>query len=231
MKEIVIVCEGQTEETFTNRVLGPFLADRQVFVQPRLIATSRVAKGGALNHQRVFHFLRNTLRERKDTYVTTFFDLYGLPRNFPGHSKATNSDPIERAASIESVFHAEVVQKAECRSDRFFPHIQPCEFESLLFSEISRFEEAEPSWRKFAGQLAAARQSAKSPEHVNEGSTTHPSARLKHLTPRYRKVLHGADISGRIGIPRMRAECRHFDGWMQRLEDLPPQHETQQERG
>ncbi len=29
--------------------------------------------------QRILRFLRDTLRQQRDTYVTTFFDLYGLP--------------------------------------------------------------------------------------------------------------------------------------------------------
>ena len=219
MTEIVIVCEGRTEETFSNKVLAPALVSRQVYVLPRLIATSRFSKGGALSRQRVLRFLRNTLREREDAHVTTFFDLYRLPSDFPGRSEATQGDPVERALAIETRFHAEVIQEAQCRPDRFFPHIQPYEFESLLFSDTSRFKDVEPSWRKFAGQLAEARNSAESPEHVNDGDNTHPSARLKTLvSPGYHKVRHGAAISMRIGLVCMRAECRHFDGWVTRLE-------------
>ena len=221
MTEVVIVCEGRTEESFSRNVLGPALANHDVYVLPRLVATSSISKGGALNRQRVLRFLRNTLRERTDTYVTTFFDLYGLPSDFPGRSEATQGDPVECAKAIETRFHAEVIQEARCRPDRFFPHIQPYEFESLLFSDTSRFKEEEPSWRKFALQFAAARQSAESPEHINDGDSTHPSARLKSLmTPGYSKVQHGTAISMRIGLACMRFECRHFNGWVTRLEGV-----------
>ena len=83
MKEVIVVCEGQTEEVFVNEVLAPSLWDGNVFLYPRLIATSRYSKGGSLKGQRVLRFLGNTLRQRQDTYVTTFFDLYGLPSDFP----------------------------------------------------------------------------------------------------------------------------------------------------
>lgn len=51
---------------------------------------------------------------------------------------------------------------------------------------------------------------------------THPSARLLQLLrPRYDKALHGSAVSARIGLGLMRAECRHFDKWLSRVESLP----------
>lgn len=126
MREVVVVGEGQTEETFVRDFLGPALANGNLFVCPRLIHTSPSSRGGALTPQRVLRFLRNTLRERKDTYVTTFFDLYGLHPDFPGVSQAARQpDPLKRATAVEAGFHETVVQEAGCRSDRFLPHIQP----------------------------------------------------------------------------------------------------------
>ena len=177
--------------------------------------------GGALSRQRVLHFLRNTLREREDTYVTTFFDIYRLPSDFPGRSEATQRDHVKRVIAIETRFNTEVIHVAGCHPDRFFPHIQPYEFEFLLFSDTSRFMVVEPSWRKFVCQFATARKYVESPEHINDGDSTHPSVRLNTLmSPGYRKVQHGFAISMRIGLACMRAECRHFDGWVARLEGI-----------
>ena len=224
MKEIVVVCEGQTEEVFVNEILAPTLWDRNVFLYPRLIATSRRSKGGSLKGQRVLRFLRNTLRERRSTYVTTLFDLYALPMDFPGRNAATaRMDPTEQAASVEAGFRAAVIEAVECRPDRFVPHVQPYEFEALLFSDPGQFAAVEPAWQRYVAQLEAARRSARSPEHINDGAETHPSARLRNLLrPRYNKIRHGRAVSVRIGVDRMRAECSHFDGWLARVETLPP---------
>ena len=223
MTDVIVVCEGQTEEAFVKLVLYPGLSPRNVFVQPRLIATSRQAKGGALNPQRVLRHLRNTLSERPDTYVTTFFDLHGLPSDFPGQpGTAAQGDPLARATEIEAGFHDAVVRHTGCRPGRFLPHIQPYEFESLLFSDAVAFAAAEPEWQGFASELASARKTAISPEHINDGPDTHPSARLQRLRPRYQKVAHGAAVSAWIGLYRIRAECRHFDQWLERLEGLSP---------
>lgn len=219
MIDLVVVGEGQTEREFVMRILRPPLAEIGVFASPRLIPTSPEGRGGGLSVQRVLRFLRDTLRERRDTYVTTFFDLYGLPADFPGLVTEPR-DPLERAAAIESAFREEVVRMAGCRSDRFLPHIQPYEFEALLLSDTAQFGRVRPAWAQAAGRLEAARRRASSPGHVNDGPNTHPSARLLEL-PGYRKVRHGVAVAARIGLQRIRQECRHFAAWLSRIETLP----------
>ena len=72
------------------------------------------------------------------------------------------------------------------------------------------------NWRKLGSR-------SKAPSTSTTASTPHPSARLRSLLrPRYSKVRHGRAVSARIGVDRMRAECVHFDGWMARVEALPP---------
>ena len=200
------------------QILGPELADSNVFVEARLIPTSPKGKGGALSTQRVLRFLSNALKERSDTHVTTFFDLYGLPSDFPGLT-GSPPDPLDRASAIEASLHEEVVSLARCRSDRFLPHIQPYEFEALLFSDASQFAHEQPAWAGSVQELALACRRGGSPEHINDGSKTHPSARLARL-PGYRKVRHGTAVASRIGLERIRRECTHFDKWLARLESL-----------
>ncbi len=224
MKKVIVVCEGQTEEAFVKRVLYPELWPLGVFAEARLMSTSPVAKGGMPSGRQVLYFLRNILLNRQNVYVTTFFDLYSLPRDFPGREEdSAHVDPLERAEKIKTALHLAVTREAGCIPDRFFPHIQPCEFESLLFSDTTGFVRTEPRWRAFADKLADARRDARSPEHINDGTKTHPSARLRNLLrPRYRKVAHGVRVSARIGIDRIRTECRHFDHWLAHIENLAP---------
>ena len=221
MKTIILVGEGQTEENFVKRVLAPDPSMRNLNFEPRLIRTSPTGRGGALSWRRVLRFLRNTLRERSDTYVTTLFDLYKIPTDFPGVTESSvNPDPIARARSIETAFGRAVVEYAECRSDRFIPHIQPYEFEGLLFSDPSKFAEVESRWGAFTARLQSMRDSVQSPEHINDDAQTHPSARLKVLNPRYRKVRHGSLVTKAIGLARIRQECLHFNQWLTSLESL-----------
>lgn len=221
MIEVIVVGEGQTEETFVRDVLAPAFGMHDIFLHARLISTSKRGRGGALSGDRVLSFLRKTLRERGDTYVTTLFDLYGLRPDFPG-SGAREVDPIARCEAIEARFATAVVTDSGCRAGRFLAHIQPYEFEALLFSDVSQFGAVQSEWSRFVPALQEARGGAGSPEHINDGPETHPSARLEQLLkPRYDKQLHGSRVAERIGIGRMRSECLHFDAWLSRIEALP----------
>lgn len=223
MIEVLVVGEGQTEETFVRDVLAPEFEPLDISLQPRLIQTSPGAKGGALTAGRVMRFLRNTLRERGDTYVTTLFDLYGLRGDVPGvEVSRTETDPLRRCLRIEAELNEAAIEVSGCRADRFFSHIQPYEFEALLFSDVSRFGDANGDWKPAVRTLEQARAGAATPEHINDGAETHPSARLKNLLkPRYDKVLYGSGIATLIGLPRIRSECRHFDAWLAKIESLP----------
>lgn len=223
MTHVMVVGEGQTEETFVGSVLAPVLGEREVFLFPRLIPTSKHGRGGALSGGRVVPYLVKTLNERADTFVTTFFDLYGLPSDFPGAepSRAV-PDPLQRAAAVERGLEEAVLAQVGCRPERFIAHVQPYEFEALLFSDTERLVSREPSWRKFAGPLRHARESALSPEHINDGPDTHPSKRLAALRPAYQKTLDGPAVLEAIGLDRIRQECHHFGAWLSRMEALRP---------
>lgn len=220
-----MVGEGQTEETFVRDVLGPDFAIDNIVLDPRLIRTFVTGRGGALKYDRVLRYLRNTLRQRTDTYVTTFFDLYAVPNDFPGYEEAASRvDPLARASVIETSLNESVVSEAGCREDRFFAHIQPYEFEALLFSDVGRFVQMEPDWHRFETQLAAARSAVQSPEHIDDGPETHPSGRLMRVLrqPRYGKVLHGPRGVLRVGLPRIQEECQHFAAWVEKVRGLQP---------
>lgn len=220
---LIVVGEGQTEETFGGTVLRPHLEAYGVRVEPRQISTSQRGRGGALSKDRVIRALIHTLRESGRTYVTTMFDLYKLAPNFPGVEAArSRTDPRQKCTLIENALAEEVNRKSDCRADRFMPHIQPHEFESLLFSHVDAFATVQPEWQKYVGELQKARNAADSPEHINDGPSTHPSARLEILDdPHYKKTLHGSRIAASIGLARIRRECHHFDAWLTKIETLP----------
>lgn len=223
MTDVVVVCEGRTEEAFINEVVQPALAFKAVYLQARLISTSPGAKGGALSEDRVVGGLVRALRERDDIYVTTFFDLYGLPGGFPGRAGAERrSNPIARCEQIEAALHGVVVEHARCRHERFLPHIQPYEFEALLLSDMAAFERADAQWHSAGSELAPVIEASASPEHVNDGVGTHPSARLQRAISGYLKVTHGIRLATEIGLDRIRSECRHFGAWLGRMESLQP---------
>ncbi|SDF79483.1 DUF4276 family protein [Paraburkholderia phenazinium] len=224
MVELIVVGEGQTEETFVRDVLAPALSANRIYASARLINTSREQRGGALSLERVRKFIGHTLRQRVDTYVTTLIDLYGLDTTFRGVTDSKGQAPAARATRIENLLHEDVIAFAQCRPERFVPHVQPHEFESLLFSDVSKLCELEPGWRQQSHPLIAARAAVDDPEWINDSPHTAPSKRLEQLHPRYRKVRHGPVAAARIGLDRIRAQCPHFRQWYDRIAALPAMH-------
>ena len=127
-----------------------------------------------------------------------------------------------RLHALETGLHADVVQHCGCDPARFIPHIQSHEFEALLFSDVAALATVEAGWAASVGALDQARAGAATPEDINDGHETKPSARLETLlrSPSYRKLRHGPIAAERIGLARMEAECPHFSAWLARIRAL-----------
>lgn len=222
MRLVRIVCEGQTEETFVRDVLAPAFYGFGLNLIPQMIETSAGHRGGALAYQRVRKHLRNTLRQTSQPFVTTMFDLYRLDKSFPGFAEAKSKSLGERLKILKTALHQDIIEQVNCAPSRFIPHIQPYEFEALLFSDVPTLVSVESGWARAESQLLAVRNSVETPEHINDGPDTKPTARLAtHLNqPHYSKTLHGPTAAERIGLSKIEAECRFFAGWLQQLRDI-----------
>ena len=219
-----VICEGQTERIFIRDVIAPILSYQQIDLRALLISTSKGNKGGALSYERVKHFILNLIKQENNTFVTTFFDLYALDNGFPNFSESQKQVNVyNKVTQLEQAFKEDIVKENSLFSNRFLPYIQPYEFEGLLFSDIAKLTEVETTWAKATNDLQAIRYNAETPEHINEGYETKPSARLKKFlnNPNYRKTLHGTLAIEAIGIDKLLAECRHFSEWYNQLLALP----------
>ena len=223
MRRAVVVCEGQTEEAFNSRVLYPAFAGGGLQLQGITVETSPGRKGGAMRYDRLRPALRNALANRHVVAVTTLIDLYKLAPDFPGYAVARVQPNLSaRLSSLETELHANVVQHCGCDPARFIPHIQPHEFEALLFSDVDALVAVEAGWATSAAALGKVRVCVATPEHINDGHETKPSARLDSLlrVPSYRKLRHGPIAAERIGLAKMEAECPHFAAWLGKLRSI-----------
>lgn len=224
MINVVILTEGQCEETFIRDTVAPAFWSINIYLEARCIPTSKSNKGGAMSFERFMFHVRNTLRERRDTYVSTMLDLYQLDTEFPEYNAALScADIYQKTAVLEQALHNIVVTRTGCRSDRFIPYIQPYEFEGLLFSDVETLSLQQPQWHSKLPFLQNIRNAFETPEHINNHYETKPSKRLKkHLYPRYRKTRHGPLAAQKIGLSTIENECRHFHDWMEALRKLAP---------
>ena len=217
MKHILILCEGQTEQTFVKRVLAPHFQHFDKHITPIVLKTKKEksggkVRGGVSSYAKIRSDIRGLLRDRHATCVTTMLDYYGLPGDFPGKNSIPRGTPYDRVEHLEQAFAEDIEDR------RFVPFLMLHEFEALLFVDLSVVREMVTD--SGGSQGSAHLPDVSNPEEINDGQDTHPSARLKQLVPGYGKVLHGPRAVERIGLVRIRNQCPHFDGWLKKLEAL-----------
>ena len=145
------------------------------------------------------------------------FDLYGLPSDFPGYGDARGtSDPYEKARILEAALRDNIGDW------RFIPYLQLHEYEALLFSEPEQLVAQFTDRQSEINNLRAVADQAGNPELINESPDSAPSKRIIAEIPEYggRKASAGPIVAERIGLGNLRAKCRHFSEWIDRLEGL-----------
>ena len=125
----------------------------------------------------------------------------------------------EWGRATSRVQHLEAAFAQDIDHSHFIPYLSLHEFEALVLaaepddlvsafpdSKLKEFVAALPTWG--------------APEEIDEGTDSHPSARLLGAVPGYRKRIDGPRITERIGLTRLRNRCPHFEEWVSRLEAL-----------
>ncbi|CAK8723531.1 DUF4276 domain-containing protein [Candidatus Electronema halotolerans] len=225
MARLYLFAEGQTEQTFADTVLKPYLAAFGVFMQgPILIAHARkrgkVHRGGVLKYAPVkADILRFAAQEKADdVFFTTMIDLYALPDDFPGWNEAERlrNSPVERVALLEQAFADDI------GDSRFVPYVQLHEYEACLFAEPAQFALFYPQDAKAIAALQAIADDFASPELIDDGLATAPSKRIIAQLPdyKYAKSVIGPQVAELIGLNAIREKCPHFAEWLSRLEQL-----------
>ncbi|WP_458735657.1 DUF4276 family protein [Zobellella taiwanensis] len=209
MIRVNVFVEGQTEETFVRELLVPYFSNVEIYLTPILAQTSPGHKGGIVSYGKVKHQLGRLCRQDSKAVVTTLIDYYGLPADFPGQTNP-EQDAEKRAVAMEQALADDIQQP------NFIPNLVLHEFEALLFCEPAKFADWLDDEAPIA-QLQAIKAQFASPELINNSPQTAPSKRILALVPEYRKTLHGPFIAADIGLDAIRAQCPHFNRWIERL--------------
>lgn len=213
MSRVLVFVEGQTEETFVRDLLVPYFSRLGIYLTPILAQTSPGHKGGIVSYGKVKHQLTRLCRQDQGAYVTTMMDYYGLPNDFPGLDGRV-ADAHEQVVRLEQALQQDV------DAPNFIPNLMLHEFEALLFSAPEKIAE----WlddQALLASMAAIRAAFATPEHINNSPQTAPSKRILALVPHYKKTVDGPLIAEDIGLDAIRAQCPHFNNWIERLLALP----------
>lgn len=204
--------------------LAPHLRHHGVEATAIVVTTSRDQRTGAKytggGRWSSWHRdLRRLLPARRDPdrRVSTLFDLYGLPPDFPGLADVVSApDSVARAERAETQIAAAVEH-----DERFLPYVQRHEFEALVLAALDSLSSFLDTDDQRAGMTSLQEEIAGiAPEDVNDGPDTAPSKRLLRALPGYQKTLHGLLAVEDHGLARIRETCPRFSEWVRRLEEF-----------
>lgn len=215
MKRLIIVCEGETEQAFCNDVLRSHFLSRDILIEAPTIKHSNggIVAWDTLKKQIIKHL------NEGDCIVSMLVDYYRIrdSYHFPGWMEAKEKSNLYDR--MHYLFEQMSLDMDEKLRPRFIPYIQLHEFEGLLFSDISVFQNNFTKEQLDYRQLENAVNEFNSPEEINNGPATAPSERLKKAVAGYDKVTDGAFLAMEMGLEIIRKKCSLFNNWIERMEN------------
>ena len=224
--QVMVIVEGKTEQIFIEKILTPYLGYKNIGMCATQVSKPG-QKGGDVKFSRVKKDIRNHLKQRSDTYISTFVDYYGI-KEWPEIDKIPpQATPIQIAKILKDAAKAEIIAAfPDIRAkQRFIPYIAIHEFEALLFSDAKILaDQLEIDVSDVDNVLNQFGQ----PEAINNNPQTAPSKRLDSWAPngKFPKTTMGIAVARQIGIDKMRTKCSLFNSWLQTFEDIQRSHQN-----
>lgn len=215
--EVIVIVEGRTEQIFIERILAPYLINKNIFIKATQISKPG-QKGGDVKFSRAEKDIGKFLKQRTDTFITQFFDYYGLKewpkldlikkQTHTEIAKLLNDATLEQIVLLYGNYQAK---------NRFIPYMAMHEFESLLFSDETILANKLNVDVKLINDIIIENDE---PEKINNSRETAPSKRLSKLksSGEFKKTVEGISIAEQIGIEKIRQRCPLFNEWLNQIE-------------
>lgn len=227
MIRVNVITEGQSELRFVRHLLNLYFNGRLI-LDARCVLTSKDQKsnyeyrGGMTSYERAKKDIRAWLLSDPGAYVTTMFDFFRLPKDFPEYDEAIKcADHRESVKILEAALKQDIlIAVPGIPPDRFIPYIQLHEFESLLFTDIRvlKYDYPDEDDIRNIDRLYEETKNIP-PEDINHGDETAPSKRILH-TVAYQKGDMPSEWLEEITVDRIRTKCPHFSQWLGALQSL-----------
>lgn len=226
MRNMYILAEGQTEVNFIKRVLYEHFSRSGVNMIPITVTTKTDKKQGKMHKGGISNFAKieaeikkiaGTINDSADNYLSTMIDFYKYPSDSPDYNRLNIlNSPYDKVKHLEKELK-KTAQKYLVR-DSFIPYVQLHEFETLIFSDLSKL--AEKYFDKDIKKLQSDVAGFANPELINNGETTAPSKRIISYIPNYDKAGMGVTIAENIGLDVLKQTCQHFGEWITSMETI-----------
>jgi len=218
MRDVLVVCEGQTECEFCREVVAPFLSMSGVALAGTLVGKPNRKRGGVRPWPVYRAELVRLGKERPDRHVAVLVDYYAMPTDWPGRATAPLRPIAQRGLHVEDAVRTDLAVELP---GRFHPCVALHEFESLLFVEPQTVAlsiavgAGRVDYESVARELASVKtECGGSVEQINDDPATAPSKRLKAIIPGYDKVAWGVTAAKDVGLAALRAGCVWLDRWL-----------------
>lgn len=236
MSRVTVFCivEGHTENAVLKKLVAPYLGTCGIDIHFPIVLIKH-GRGGVrfLTAPQLFDQMQRFLQDKRNPYVTTFFDYYGLPTGASHGWKfiaELKSEVQHRGtATIAQMIEMAILENAKENIDlpnverRILPYVQLHELEALFFSEPEKMALT-------FGSLALTDRFGKIVEEcgacemINDSPDSAPSKRIEAFFPPYKKgrstLAHGPRIADRLDLAIVREKCPRFDHWVSNLEKL-----------
>jgi len=235
-RRVLVVVEGPTEFSVLNSTVAPHLGMFGVHLNPKVVGRPGHKGGVYRTFESIAKEIVTLFKQEPTAVVSTFFDFYAMPEDWPGvaaakqakvNGLATNSV----AVIVEEAWQKEIAAKTASlgRPAVFIPYVQMHELEALLFASPKTMAEdfLQPNLEGKFRQIVTACGGC---EEINNRPQYAPSKRIEDLFPGYRKGRdrnkredrrpHAPRIAARIGVATIRVACPHFNQWVKSLEAL-----------
>jgi hypothetical protein len=220
---VLVLVEGATERSIVENVLAPDFGTKGIYLFARIVGKPGHKGGNSFESAR--KDILNLLHQEPSSIVTTFFDYYALPDDWPGIPNSKGNSNENGLEIIKSSIRVVIANDMGYNFDqrRFLPYIQFHEVESLLYADPKKMAEVfeNPDLEVEFEEIVTACGGC---EEINDGYDTAPSKRILRLFPSYKKGrslnAHAYRIAQHIGTSRIRERCPLFSKWCQEIEEL-----------
>jgi len=228
MIRLKIIVEGQTEDLFVKEILAEYLAIKGYSVDPIIILTSKKNgkpyRGGfrrVLGYDYAANYISKLIKEDPTAVYTSMFDFYAFPKDVGCYDQMLRINDIYLQADCLEQYILKDISERVGKRMHFIPYIEMHEFEAILFTNPSAYQNYGVT-KEQVDAITKIKEAFETPEHINNSSETAPSKRLMKIINGYEdlKVTYGPIYAGMIGIETIREECKHFDSWIIKLEEL-----------
>lgn len=224
MRDVLVLCEGQTEREFCRNVLAEYVAASGIALAGMIFGRPHRKRGGMRPWAAYRSELVRLAKERADRYVGLLVDFYAMPSDWPGRTTAVVKPLAERGKYVESELRGNLGPEL---GHRFLPCVQLHEFEALLFvspdktalSLLGAGSEMAQELQELTEILARAGGNV---EEIDDSPSKAPSKRLKRVFPDYDKVAAGVAATQEAGVDVLRAGCPWLDRWLRTILELGP---------